>query len=181
MIGTRVGGSIAAVVTVVSLLLGATGSVLADDGTVPAPNFLNSAEKADWRQFRGTADHRGWNTAENILSLANVSQLQILWRAGRRFQLVPGSGQWHRLQRRREPVRLPGTVPYRRRQLRSVVERWHWLPGLGVARSRRRHGLHAERHWAARVHGGLSQRRRAVLAGVDRYQRGRRLHLARAG
>lgn len=81
MLGTRLGGSIAAVVAIASVLLGVAAPVAADDASGPGPYFRNSAQQADWRQFRGDADHRGWNTMEDTLSTANVGQLQILWRA----------------------------------------------------------------------------------------------------
>ena len=37
------------------------------------------AAGADWPQFRGGADHRGWNRNETIISAANVARLHPAW------------------------------------------------------------------------------------------------------
>jgi hypothetical protein len=70
-------------------LTSAAGPVAAADDQTVQPTFVNTAERADWRQFRGAADHRGWNSLESTLSTANVSQLQILWRQSAGFNSSP--------------------------------------------------------------------------------------------
>ena len=37
------------------------------------------AAGADWPQFRGGADHRGWNRNETTISAANVARLHPAW------------------------------------------------------------------------------------------------------
>jgi hypothetical protein len=49
----------------------------------------NSAQRADWRQFGGGAEHRGWNNVESKLSLSNVAGLQILWTGSPGFNSSP--------------------------------------------------------------------------------------------
>ena len=85
MLGKRLGGSLAALVATASLLTIAATPVAARSDASAAAGFRNPAQQSDWRQFRGDADHRGWNQAEDTLSLANVGQLQILWRASGGF------------------------------------------------------------------------------------------------
>ncbi|HYI21853.1 MAG TPA: PQQ-binding-like beta-propeller repeat protein [Candidatus Limnocylindrales bacterium] len=65
------------------------GPVAADEDQSIGPAFTNDAQQADWRQYRGSADHRGWNQVESTLSVSNVSQLRILWRAGGGFNSSP--------------------------------------------------------------------------------------------
>ncbi len=42
----------------------------------PAPA---AAATADWPQYRGGADHRGWNRAESTISAGNVARLRPVW------------------------------------------------------------------------------------------------------
>jgi len=88
MFRRRLASSIAAVATIATLFIGATPVAAANDTTVDAAS-LNAARQADWRQYRGSANHRGWNQSESILSMANVAQLQILWRDGVGFNSSP--------------------------------------------------------------------------------------------
>ena len=85
MLGTRFGGSLAAIATAAVLFMVSVGPAVARSDAPVNPNFTNPAQQADWRQFNGAADHRGWNQSETTLSVANVSGLQILWRAGQGF------------------------------------------------------------------------------------------------
>jgi hypothetical protein len=92
MLGTRLGVFIAALLAVAAATFGAVAPVApvaAADGIQPVPYFRNSAQQADWRQFRGDADHRGWNSYETTISVSNVSQLRILWRAAGGFNSSP--------------------------------------------------------------------------------------------
>ncbi len=73
-----------------SMVLGLSiGPVAADEDHSIGPAFTNDAQQGDWRQFRGSADHRAWNQAESTLSVSNVSQLRILWQAGGGFNSSP--------------------------------------------------------------------------------------------
>lgn len=85
MLGARLGGAILAVASTASILTMAAQPVAA----YLNPAFRNGAQMSDWRQYRGDADHRGWNQSETILSPTNVGDLQILWRAYGGFNSSP--------------------------------------------------------------------------------------------
>ena len=89
MLGTRLGGSLAAIVTAASMFASSVGPVAARNDATVDPSFTNPAQQADWRQSRGAADHRGWNQSETTLSVSTVSGLKILWRAAQGFNSSP--------------------------------------------------------------------------------------------
>ena len=45
--------------------------------------------QADWPQFQYGPDHRGYNPKENVLSVANVGEMQMLWRATTQWSFGP--------------------------------------------------------------------------------------------
>jgi hypothetical protein len=85
MLGTRSGRSLAAIAAAASLFTFTAGQAAALEDMGGGSTYLNAAQQADWRQFHGEADHRGWNRAETTLGVGNVTQLRILWRAGLGF------------------------------------------------------------------------------------------------
>jgi hypothetical protein len=89
MLRARLRGLLAASIAAISMLSFGAATAGAHNDPQVAPAALNSAQQADWRQWRGDAAHRGWNTAENTLSAANVSSLQVLWRDSVGFNSSP--------------------------------------------------------------------------------------------
>jgi hypothetical protein len=89
MFGRHLGGSLAVLAAVASLFaVGAAPVAAGTDTTVDAAS-LTIGQLSDWKQFRGSAGHRGWNQVESTLSADNVSDLQILWRDGAGFNSSP--------------------------------------------------------------------------------------------
>jgi hypothetical protein len=88
MLGKRLSLVLAAIATAASLI--ATVAPVAARSDAPiSPSFTNPAQRSDWRQFHGAADHRGWNQSETTLSVSNVAGLQVLWRAAQGFNSSP--------------------------------------------------------------------------------------------
>ena len=49
------------------------------EGIAHSASLVSAAPVTPWPQFHLDATHRGWDTAETILSRSNVSQLQVKW------------------------------------------------------------------------------------------------------
>src|SRR5690349_14875339 len=89
MLRARLRGLLAASVAATSLLtLGATSIAAHTDPSIAA-SASSAALLADWRQFRDTADHRGWNRSESTLSVSNVASLQLRWSIAGGFNSSP--------------------------------------------------------------------------------------------
>jgi hypothetical protein len=54
-----------------------------------SPTALSVASQGDWRQWRGSADHRGVNRYESTLSVSNVSDLELKWVGNNGFNSSP--------------------------------------------------------------------------------------------
>ena len=62
---------------------------IAQSVAAAGPSALSAAQQADWRQWRGGADHRGVNRYENKLSVSNVADLKLQWVGNNGFNSSP--------------------------------------------------------------------------------------------
>ncbi len=86
MLGKGFWGVVTVAATLASVFIISAGPVAARSDV---PTFANESQQADWRQFRGSADHRGWNSSESILSTSNVGSLQLRWSVRGGFNSSP--------------------------------------------------------------------------------------------